>query len=261
MNQFNSSFLIQIYHYRIWRNSDFQMFPEADVSMTKRRRLLLHLLPDLLCVCVSSGYWHANGSFLRAASKANSKHTWIATFGKSHPLHLPYTLKCFTLSDFIPLHSHLFAQNHIHDQTWPDPIKVMPGNTSVKPSAIPQAMEAEKKEKKKKSTLLSGFLEQHWGDTERWEKPDIMKDLRGKEFLFLVWSDATGTGLHSQVPEQNRHNLSGLNRTQNRRSQTSVSVCRGVWIPVKPHVCFCRWMPWSEAKIITYVLKLSNFTW
>lgn len=123
------------------------------------------------------------------------------------------------------------------------------------------AMEAEKKEKKKKPTLLSGFLEQHRGDTERWEKPGIMKDLRGKEFLFLVWSDATGTGLHSQVPEQNRHNLSGLNRTQNRRSQTSVSVCRGVWIPVKPHVCFCRWMPWSEAKIITYVLKLSDFTW
>lgn len=129
--------------------------------MTKRR-LLLHLLPALLCVRVSSGYWHTNGSFLRIASRANSEHTWITTFGQSHPLHLPYTLKCFTLSDFIPLHSRLFAQNHIHDQTWPDPIKVMPGNTSVKPSAIPQRWKQRGRRRRRSPLCSQGF----WNNIE-----------------------------------------------------------------------------------------------
>lgn len=52
-----------------------------------------------------------------------------------------------------------------------------------------------------------------------WEKSDVTKDLWGKSCLFLVWSEATGPGLHSQVPEQNRRNLSGLNKTQNHRLQ------------------------------------------
>lgn len=40
--------------------------------------------------------------------------------------------------------------------------------------------------------------------------------------------------LHSQVPEQNRRNLSGLNRTQNHRLQTHTE---RTWLPFRPHVC------------------------
>lgn len=66
----------------------------------------------------------------------------------------PFTLSCFTLSLFIPLHSRLFApKNHIHDQTWSDPIKLMPQNSSAEPSedlSRATAMGAEEKKKRKK---------------------------------------------------------------------------------------------------------------
>lgn len=51
--------------------------------------------------------------------------------GQSRPPHQPFTPECFTLSVLILLHLRLFAQNHIHDQTWPDPIKVKPSDTSA----------------------------------------------------------------------------------------------------------------------------------
>lgn len=43
----------------------------------------------------------------------------------AHALHLLFTFTYLTLSVFIPLHLCPFAQNRIHDQTRPDPIKVM----------------------------------------------------------------------------------------------------------------------------------------
>ncbi len=197
-----------------------------------------------LCTCTVSVYIRllAYRQFLRAPAKVNRTPGWLRWphwSDQSRPLPQPFTLECFTLSVFIPLHSRLFAQNHIHDQTWSDPIKVMPQNTSVKPSdtsAIPQRW----KQRRRSPFCPHGF----WNGIEETLSREMREarhhksSLWVKGLLLLVWSEATGTGLHSQVPEQNRRNLSGLNRTQNRRSQTSVSVCRRVWIPVRPHVCF-----------------------
>ncbi|KAI4816564.1 hypothetical protein KUCAC02_008887 [Chaenocephalus aceratus] len=62
-----------------------------------------------------------------------------------------------------PNASCLFAQNHVHDQTWPDPIKVMLQNLSetLRYFSNTALMEAEKK---KKPILLSRYLDR--GDTE-----------------------------------------------------------------------------------------------
>lgn len=79
-------------------------------------------------------------------------------------------------------------------------------------------------------------------------------DLQGEWLLLLARSEAAGTRLHSQVPEQNRRNLSGLNRTQNRRSQKSVSVCSGVWNPLQPLVYFLTFISPREAR--TYLNRL-----
>lgn len=94
--------------------------------------------------------------------------------------------------------------------------------------------------KKKTSVLFLWFFgTESWRRwAVRWEKPDIQS--RSVRKRVLVWSEATGTGLHSQVPEQNPSNLSGLKRTQNCRLQTSVLVCRRLWVPAKPHICLCH---------------------
>lgn len=127
--------------------------------------------------------------------------------------------RVFYLSVLIPPHWRLFDQNHTHDQTWPGPIKVRPYNSSLKPSdtsAMPTAMWAETK---KKPVLLFKALGWRRHLADGWETSDVITDLWGRSCLFLVWSEATGPGLHSQVPEQNRRNLSGLNKTQNHRLQ------------------------------------------
>lgn len=117
---------------------------------------------------------------------------WPRRSGQNHPLHQPLALKCLTLSVLIPFHSRLFAQNHIHDQTWPDPIKVMLQSTSAKPSdtsVIPQRWQLVEK---KKPILLSWFLERERGDTEQRDEriQTSRKDLQGKgsSALGLVWS-------------------------------------------------------------------------
>lgn len=234
------------------------MFPEADVSVTKCHLLFLLLLALLLRVCsfrlLTCGAVHFSELLPKRTAHLDS-YVWPepSTASALHP-QVFYSVR---------FHSPSFASLRPKPHSWPNMAWSHQSDAWEYLSETlsdTTAMEAERKEKKtKKPTLLSGLLEQHWGDTERWEKPDIAKDLRGKEFLFLVWSEATGTGLHSQVPEQNQRNLSGLNRTQNRRSQTSVSVCRGVWIPVKPHVCFLQMnaLKWSKDYNICTEIKWS----
>lgn len=127
-------------------------------------------------------------------------------------------------------------------------------STSVKPSdtsMIPQRWQ----QRRRSPFCFHGFWKgnEETPSREMREARHLEKIYEEKGFLFSVWSQATGTGLHSQVPKQNRRNLSGLNGTQNRRSQTSVSVCRGVWIPVKPHVCFFHICAMKRS---TYIFKL-----
>lgn len=71
--------------------------------------------------------------------------------GQSRPRHQPFTPECFTLSVFIRIQSHLRAQNHIHDQTWPDPIKLIPPNTS----AMPQQWEQNRRRRRNPFSVRS----------------------------------------------------------------------------------------------------------
>lgn len=192
-------------------------------------------------------YWHADSfSFLSAAAKSEQS-IWIATLGPAKAVHCVnlFTLKCFTLSVFIPLHSCLFApKNHIHDQTWPDPIKLMPQNSS----AMPQRWEQRRRRSPFSLLTVSGWR-RHLADG--WDKPDVITDLWAKSCLFLVWSEATGPGLHSQVPEQNWRNPSGLNKTQNHRLQTCMKRGSGFQLNLTFFVFFSHLSKdWNMFKVI-----------
>lgn len=219
------------------------------------------MLSYLLSMCVFllyiSDYWHADSLFSQRFCQSE-QNTWIVVLAALvWPNGISPSIWSVSPCQFSFPFSHVsspkttFMTKHgLILSKWCFRTSAKPSDTSV----IPQRW----KQRRRRSPFCSHgiWIEETLRDetSQTSRKYSICKLLKG--FLLLVWSEATGTGLHSQVPEQNRRDLSGLNRTQNRRSQTSVSVCRGVWI----QVCFFTLGSWREAKLNIYILKLSVFT-
>lgn len=226
-----------------------------------------HVCKYSMCVFLLniSDYWHADSCSFCQSSGQREQNTWIVILA-ALVWPKPSTASALHPQVFYPVsfHSLSFTSLRPKPHSWPNMAWSHQSDASeylsetLRYFSNTTAMEAEKK----KPILLSRFLERDPGDTEqqRDERSQTSReDMQGKGFLFLVWSEATGTGLHSQIPEQNQRNLSRRNR-YNRRSQTSVSVCRWVWISVKPHVCFFTFMPWRTAKMKIYMHTLSDIT-
>lgn len=169
--------------------------------------LSYHVFSMCVFLLYRSDYWHADSYSFSQSSGQGEQHTWAFMFSLAKAVRcispsLWSVLPCQFSFPFIHISSPKTTFMTKHGLI---PSKWCFRAPQRKPSAIPQRWK-----QRRRPFCSHGF----WNGIEETlsremrEARHLEKICKGKGFLFLVWSEATGTGLHSQVPEQNRRNLS-----------------------------------------------------
>lgn len=158
---------------------------------------------------------HMVGGFSRAAPRPWPKRSvhlesCVGRCSLAKSVH-PIILRLFNLRQ-CAFHSPLSTQK---PHSWPN---MAWSHQSDASSGNPQIQQRYHRGEQTPTFVLVGSgLEQTLRFKMREARHQETGSVREKVFLFLVWSEATGTVLHSQVHDKNQHNPSALNGTQNHR--------------------------------------------